>query len=79
MSRGEVYEPFLIGQLYFQVLDVSFNRIRELNQNSFARYTDVKYLYLFENMIQIIEVNTFAQLTNLEVSFELNYSVIGDI
>ncbi|XP_037034662.1 asporin-like [Bradysia coprophila] len=49
-----------------EILDVSFNRIRELNENSFARYTDIKYLYLFENMIQTIEPNTFAQLTDLE-------------
>lgn len=49
-----------------EILDISFNRIRELNENSFASYTDIKYLYLFENMIQTIEPNTFAQLTDLE-------------
>lgn len=49
-----------------EILDVSFNRIRELNEDTFARYTDIKYLYLFENMIQTIEPNTFAQLTELE-------------
>ncbi|KAJ6644258.1 Tsukushi, partial [Pseudolycoriella hygida] len=49
-----------------EILDVSFNRIRELNEHSFSRYTDVRYLYLFENMIQSIGPNTFAQLTYLE-------------
>lgn len=53
----------------FQVLDASYNRIRELNNNSFARYTHIKYLYLNENMIQVIEATTFAQLTSLEVFF----------
>lgn len=49
-----------------QILDVTFNRIRDLNTQSFARYTDVKYLYLFENMIQNIEEGTFSQLVDLE-------------
>ncbi|XP_058459365.1 uncharacterized protein LOC131435467 isoform X2 [Malaya genurostris] len=49
-----------------QILDLSFNRIRDLNKQSFARYTDVKYLYLFENMIQNIEEDTFTELTGLE-------------
>lgn len=48
------------------ILDVSFNRIRDLNSQSFSRYTNVKYLYLFENMIQNIEEGTFSELTNLE-------------
>lgn len=48
------------------ILDVSFNRIRDLNRQSFSRYTGVKYLYLFENMIQNIEEGTFSELTNLE-------------
>ncbi|XP_058830301.1 relaxin receptor 2 [Topomyia yanbarensis] len=49
-----------------QILDLSFNRIRDLNKQSFTRYTDVKYLYLFENMIQNIEEDTFSELTSLE-------------
>ncbi|XP_053688175.1 CD180 antigen [Sabethes cyaneus] len=49
-----------------QILDLSFNRIRDLNRHSFSRYTDVKYLYLFENMIQNIEDDTFSELSSLE-------------
>lgn len=48
------------------ILDLSFNRIRDLNTHSFGRYTEVKYLYLFENMIQNIEEGTFSELVNLE-------------
>lgn len=48
------------------IIDLSFNRIRDLNTRSFARYTDIKYLYLFENMIQNIEEGTFSELVNLE-------------
>lgn len=50
------------------MLDISFNRIRELTRESFSKYPNIKYLYLFENMIQWIEPGTFAQLTDLEVS-----------
>lgn len=45
---------------------MSFNRIRELERASFEKYTDIRYLYLFENMIQTVEPGTFAQLTSLE-------------
>lgn len=47
------------------------NRIRELRKDSFARYPDIKLLYLFENMIWIIEDGAFSDLTGLEV-YELN-------
>lgn len=49
-----------------EILDLSYNRIRDLNRHSFARYSDVKYLYLFENLIQTFEPGTFSQLTSLE-------------
>ncbi|XP_055602600.1 chondroadherin [Uranotaenia lowii] len=49
-----------------EIFDLSFNRIRDLNRQSFTRYPDVKYLYLFENMIQNIEEGTFSELTSLE-------------
>lgn len=49
-----------------QVLDISQNRIRDLTKDSFSRYTDLKYLYLFENIIIEIENGTFSQLTGLE-------------
>lgn len=58
--------PITKLRLIFQVLDVSFNRIRDLNKHSFARYHDIKYLYLFENMIQNVEPDTFSHLNELE-------------
>lgn len=50
----------------YQVLDLSQNRIRELTRESFASLTDLRYLYIFDNMINHIEDDTFAGLTSLE-------------
>lgn len=58
---------FLFQYNNIQVFDVSMNRIRDLTKKSFARYSDLKYLYLFENMIWVIEDGTFSDLTDLEV------------
>lgn len=49
------------------MLDISYNRIRELNKQSFARYSGIRLLYMFENMIRTIEDGTFSDLTDLEV------------
>lgn len=43
------------------------NRIRDLSKESFRKYTDLRYLYLHENMIQTVEIGTFTQLNYLEV------------
>lgn len=61
----------------FQLLDLSYNRIREITRNSFAIYTDIKFLYLQDNMIDYIEDNSFAHLTSLEVNgpFGLEFGV----
>ncbi|XP_077291268.1 tsukushi-A-like [Arctopsyche grandis] len=49
-----------------EILDLSFNRIRDLKNETFSRYTNVKYLYLGDNMIQTIEPLAFEPLTALE-------------
>lgn len=49
-----------------EVLDVSFNRIKKLYRSSFGKYDSVRYLLLYENMIQTIEPDTFSYLTSLE-------------
>uniref|UniRef100_A0A182IJJ4 LRRCT domain-containing protein n=1 Tax=Anopheles atroparvus TaxID=41427 RepID=A0A182IJJ4_ANOAO len=61
-----------------EILDLSFNRIRDLNGQSFARYGSVKYLYLFENMIQNIEEGTFSELTNLE-AIDLSFNALKSV
>lgn len=62
--------PTLTREIFFivfsQVLDLSQNRIRELKRQSFESLTDLHYLYIFDNMINRIEDDTFARLTNLE-------------
>lgn len=52
--------------VFSQVLDLSQNRIRELKRQSFESLTDLRFLYIFDNMINRIEDDTFARLTNLE-------------
>ncbi|XP_030386542.1 leucine-rich repeat-containing protein 4B [Scaptodrosophila lebanonensis] len=49
-----------------EVLDLSFNRIRKLKKASFEKYTDIKFLILYENMISSVEPGTFSQLTALQ-------------
>ncbi|EDW74655.1 uncharacterized protein Dwil_GK15793 [Drosophila willistoni] len=49
-----------------EVLDLSYNRIRKLKSGSFSKYTDVKFLMLYENMILSVEPGTFAPLTSLQ-------------
>ncbi|KAH8371674.1 hypothetical protein KR093_008439 [Drosophila rubida] len=49
-----------------EVLDLSYNRIRKLRSGSFQRYSDVKFLMLYENMILSVEPGTFAPLTALQ-------------
>ncbi|EDW02187.1 leucine-rich repeat-containing protein 4B [Drosophila grimshawi] len=49
-----------------EVLDLSFNRIKKLKSGSFQRYSDIKFLMLYENMILSVEPGTFAPLTSLQ-------------
>lgn len=49
------------------MLEISYNRIRELTKQSFARYPNIRLLYMYENMIRTVEEGAFAHLTNLEV------------
>ncbi|XP_054739117.1 leucine-rich repeat-containing protein 4B [Anastrepha obliqua] len=49
-----------------EILDLAFNRIKKLKQNSFERYTSIKILVLYENKIQSVEEGTFSPLTSLE-------------
>ena len=53
--------------LYFQLLQATHNRIRELYRESFSRYSYLRVLYLDDNMISYIENGTFDPLQNLEV------------
>ncbi|XP_043066845.1 leucine-rich repeat-containing protein 4C [Drosophila bipectinata] len=49
-----------------EVLDLSYNRIRKLKSSSFQKYTDIKFLMLYENMILSVEPGTFEPLTALQ-------------
>ncbi|XP_055920158.1 insulin-like growth factor-binding protein complex acid labile subunit [Eupeodes corollae] len=49
-----------------EVLDLAFNRIKKLKRHSFKRYGKIKYLLLYENMIQSVEPETFAHLSSLQ-------------
>lgn len=47
-------------------MDASYNRIRELRNDTFYPYSRMKYLYLGDNMIQTIEAGAFDTMPNLE-------------
>ncbi|CRK89581.1 CLUMA_CG003272, isoform A [Clunio marinus] len=49
-----------------EIMDASENRIKKLTKNAFNNYPNMKYLYLFDNMILKIETGTFSKLTLLE-------------
>lgn len=49
-----------------EILDLSYNRIRKLKKNSFERYGSIKYLLLYDNMIQSVEPDTFAHMSSLQ-------------
>uniref|UniRef100_A0A1A9WYW8 LRRCT domain-containing protein n=1 Tax=Glossina brevipalpis TaxID=37001 RepID=A0A1A9WYW8_9MUSC len=49
-----------------EVLDLSFNRIKKLKRSSFQPYKNIKFLLLYENMIQSVEPGSFAYLTSLQ-------------
>ncbi|XP_011177863.2 relaxin receptor 1 [Zeugodacus cucurbitae] len=61
-----------------EILDLSYNRIKKLRQNSFERYTSIKILVLYDNKIQSVEPGTFAPLTSLE-EIDLSFNTLTSI
>ncbi|XP_075167888.1 leucine-rich repeat activity-regulated protein at synapses [Haematobia irritans] len=49
-----------------EVLDLSYNRIRKLKRSSFQPYKSIKFLLLYDNMIQSVEPGTFSDLRSLQ-------------
>lgn len=49
------------------MLDATVNRLRELQNNSLARYEYLRFVYLRDNFIQNIEEGAFAKQQSLEV------------
>lgn len=49
-----------------EVLDLAYNRIKKLKRHSFERYGKIKYLLLYDNMIQFVEPDTFSHLSSLQ-------------
>nr|XP_013119078.1 unnamed protein product [Stomoxys calcitrans] len=49
-----------------EVLDLSYNRIRKLKRSSFQPYRSVKFLLLYDNLIQTVEPGTFSDLKSLQ-------------
>ncbi|KAK9500683.1 hypothetical protein O3M35_001905 [Rhynocoris fuscipes] len=61
-----------------EILDASFNRIRILKNDSFTTFYSLKFLYLGDNSISIIEAGAFAPLEYLEV-LDLSLNAIRDL
>lgn len=49
-----------------EVFDLSVNRLREINKDDFSRYGRIKYLYLYDNILSIINNETLQELTSLK-------------
>ncbi|XP_069678151.1 immunoglobulin superfamily containing leucine-rich repeat protein 2-like [Periplaneta americana] len=61
-----------------QVLDLSYNRIRELHAHAFAPYTALKNLYLGHNLISFVEEDTFAGLNQLR-TLDLSHNALNTL
>lgn len=48
-------------------MDLSFNRLKKLKRSSFQPYGGLRFLLLYENMIQSVEPGTFSHLIELQV------------
>lgn len=48
-------------------MDLSFNRLKKLKRSSFQLYGGLRFLLLYENMIQSVEPGTFSHLIELQV------------
>ncbi|KAL7306671.1 hypothetical protein TKK_0001346 [Trichogramma kaykai] len=53
-------------QSSIEILNVGENRIRELNNDTLARYTSLRYLYLADNFVQQVADQAFAPTYYLE-------------
>lgn len=61
-----------------QVLDLSFNLIRELHNDTFACCTSIKLLYLQSNSIYEIESHVFYSLSSMIV-LDLSMNVLSEL
>lgn len=61
-----------------QVLDLTYNRLRELTNSSFINYPYLKILYLEDNSISSIEYSAFEPLNDLEI-LDLSYNSLHSI
>ncbi|KAK7571930.1 hypothetical protein V9T40_014402 [Parthenolecanium corni] len=61
-----------------EVLDLSYNLIRELYNNTFSCCTSIQFLYLQGNAIYEVASHVFAPLSSLQV-LDLNRNVLGEI
>lgn len=59
----------------FQILDFSENRLQDLKADTFASYTNIKFLYLAENQMYNIDKEAFAPLSYLQ-TLDLSNNVI---
>ncbi|XP_072942530.1 uncharacterized protein Lapsyn [Epargyreus clarus] len=61
-----------------EILDFSDNKLQELHADTFYGYSSIKYLYLAENQIYLIEENALSYLTSLQ-TLDLSNNVILEL
>lgn len=61
-----------------QILDFSDNKLQELTSETFAGYTSIKFLYLADNQIYLIEEDALTSLTSLQ-TLDLSNNVILEL
>lgn len=59
-----------------EIIDLSYNRIREIKADDLRKFKYLKFLYLAENMITNIESESLADKTNLQ-ALDLSYNAFS--
>lgn len=62
----------------FQILNFNDNKLQELDGSTFSGYSSIKYLYLRDNQIYLIEEDALSSLTSLE-TLDLSNNVILEL
>lgn len=60
---------------FFQILDLTDNKLREIKDDTFSSYTSIKFLYLADNAIYHLDEECFSSLTYLQ-TLDLSMNVI---
>ncbi|KAL3860349.1 hypothetical protein ACJMK2_010485 [Sinanodonta woodiana] len=75
-NKLEQFHPKLVS--YIQILDISFNSLKELDAESFSSFVNLKHLNLSHNQIYKISETAFHPLTGL-ISLDLSHNKLANL